>query len=605
MAESKEKPQKKQIFSIQGFDIKAFKQTEAYVQAIDAIYNEAVKEFAAVAAGVNFNPDKPFSFADYPQARSKAQGILKNLVSKTEAIIKKGSREQWLYANKKNDAFLAYIMNTSMVPAATLAKYQDKNLDALEAFQKRKISGMSLSKKVWNYSGQIKKQMELGIDIALGEGKSAAQLSRDLRQYLIDPDKLFRKVRDKHGNLHISKNAEAFHPGQGKYRSSYKNAMRLTRSEINMAYRVSDQLRWQQMDFIIGYEVKLSNNHTTLINGVPTPFKDICDELAGKYPKWFKWTAWHPQCRCHVIPILRNREESKEDRLNRLRAAWNDTEYKKFESKDMINDVPENFKQWIADNAENSENWSSQPYWVRDNFHNGVIAGGIKFATVKAAQKNTFAPLATSSIEADNMLRTKAGEVWSKASQQEREALYYYTLNEYSTINYSLYAQLQHKNQASIDISNMISRSKYDHDITLRRGCKPDDLSVFGLKQSDLVDLEALRAKAIGKKGVYENYVSTGAAEGKGMNRDIEYIINAQAGTEMIYTEPFSGNGFGAELKWDGKTKQETFSSEQEVLINQGYEYEIISIDKYTNSKGKEITRFYLKTLTRKNSKLR
>ena len=35
--------------------------------------------------------------------------------------------------------------------------------------------------------------------------------------------------------------------------------MRMARTEINSAYREADSIRWQQLDFIVGYEVKTSN----------------------------------------------------------------------------------------------------------------------------------------------------------------------------------------------------------------------------------------------------------------------------------------------------------------------------------------------------------
>lgn len=385
-----EKTPKKTGFSLLGFDAKHYRQTEGYVQAIDALYGSAVNEYSRLVSGMSISPDKVFSFDDYPATKQKAQQIVNQLASKMQAVIVKGSREQWLYACKKNDEFLNSILNTSKVPKKVLSKYQDRNLDALDAFQKRKINGLDLSQRIWNYSGQMKTQMELGIDIALGEGKSAQALSKELRQYLVDPDKLFRRVRDKHGNLVLSKAAKAFHPGQGKYRSSYKNAMRLTRSEINMAYRESDQLRWQQLDFVVGFEVKLSNNHT--LNGVP--FVDICDELVGKYPKNFKFKGWHPQCRCIATPILQDRDEFNDDELAELRAALKGTEYKKLESRNKVTDLPEGFKKWVENNAERSAGWKSQPYFIRDNYKGGTIAGGLKFGTqpMPAAARTTPTP---------------------------------------------------------------------------------------------------------------------------------------------------------------------------------------------------------------------
>lgn len=366
--------EKKQGFSLIGFDVNHYRQSEAYAAAIDQLYNQAVQEFALIAAQTKINPDKIFSFSDYPKTKAAAERIINDLAAKMKGVITKGSREQWLYACKKNDEFLSHILNTSKVPKATLQKWQDQNLDALNSFQNRKVAGMDLSKRIWNYAGQMKTQMELGIDIALGEGNSAKVLSKELRQYLVDPDKLFRRVRDKHGNLQLSKAAKAFHPGQGKYRSSYKNAMRLTRSEINMAYRTADQLRWEKLDFVVGYEIRLSNNHT--LNG--KPFVDICDKLAGKYPKTFQFKGWHPQCRCHMIPILKSDEELRQDRIGRLRQAIHGTEYKKLSSKNTVKDVPEAFKEWVADNLERSQGWKSQPYFIKDNFVGGNTGRWVK-----------------------------------------------------------------------------------------------------------------------------------------------------------------------------------------------------------------------------------
>ena len=180
---------------------------------------------------------------------------------------------------------------------------------------------MGLSQRVWKYTEEFKTALELGIDVAVGEGRSAQQLSRDLRQYLQQPDKLFRRVRDKGGNLRLSKAAKMYHPGQGVYRSAAKNAERLARTEVNMAYREAEYLRWQQLDFVVGFRVMLSNNHTTKDSkGKTVPLTDICDELAGDYPKTFKFLGWHPQCRCVVVPIMSDYDEFNKDRANRLKA---------------------------------------------------------------------------------------------------------------------------------------------------------------------------------------------------------------------------------------------------------------------------------------------
>lgn len=402
------KQPKKEGFSIKGFDAQAYKQTEAYVQAIDALYNQAIMEFAQLANQAKINQDKPFAFKDYPATQAKVQQIVNSLAAKMQAVITKGSREQWLYACKKNDEFIASILNTSKISKAKLDKMQDRNLEALKTFQGRKVNGMDLSQRVWKYTGQLKTTMELGIDVAIGKGTSAAQLSRELRKYLKEPDNLFRKVKDKHGNLVLSKAAKALHPGQGVYRSSYKNAMRLTRSEINLAYKEADQLRWQQLDFVVGYEIKLSNNHT--LNG--EPFVDICDKLAGRYPKSFRFKGWHPQCRCLVVPILQDREEFNDDELADLKSALNGKEYKKYASKNTVTDVPDSFKEWIHENAERSRNWASQPYFIKDNFKGGTIDGGLAFDTITIQRPTIKQPVSFKTPE-DVINRTnEVGKDW-------------------------------------------------------------------------------------------------------------------------------------------------------------------------------------------------
>lgn len=365
------KKAKKQGFSVEGFDTRHYRQTEEYVHAIDRLYDTAIHSFSRLAGSVKVDPDKPFDFASRPAFQRRAQEIVNELANSMSAVIQHGTEEQWLYACKKNDAFLAHIMDTSKIGKRQLNKMQDKNLDALAAFQERKVGGLDLSQRVWQYAGQTKGLMELGIDIAVGDGRSAEELSRDLREYLHEPDKLFRRVRDKHGNLVLSKRAAAYHPGQGVYRSSYKNAIRLARTEINMAYRDSDRYRWNNMDFIVGFRVHLSNNHT--LNG--EPFHDICDELAGDYPKDFVFKGWHPNCRCFVTPILQDPDEFNTDELNEMKAAFFGTEYKKFQSRNTPAGVPKGFKQWVKKHKEESLNWRKQPYWIRDNFKGGTLEG--------------------------------------------------------------------------------------------------------------------------------------------------------------------------------------------------------------------------------------
>lgn len=381
------------IIQLRGFDARHYANTERYARQIDRVYNTACDEYARLGASLDApEGEAVFSFDKYPRARKQAQGIMQRLAKKVESVITSGTQSEWLAATYKNDAFLGSILRTSKLTKEELEQYQGRNLEALNTFQRRKVEGMGLSERVWKQAEDMKAAIELGIDVAIGDGRDAQQLSRDLRSYLQEPKRLYRRVRDKGGVLRLSKAAKMYHPGQGVYRSSAKNAQRLARTEINMAYRKSEFLRWQKLDFVVGLRICLSNNHTIMNSkGEPVPLVDICDELWGDYPKTFKFVGWHPQCRCYVVPILSDYDEYNQDRANRLKAIVRGTAYKSLPSRRSVVDVPRKFREYIDSILERSKGWKSQPYYIRDNFVGGKIEGGLN-PVIPTKTMNTVQP---------------------------------------------------------------------------------------------------------------------------------------------------------------------------------------------------------------------
>lgn len=336
-----------------------------YSGRLTRIYDSYVEELTKLVAGLKIDPDKPFSFSDYPQTKERLNKTLSKIADEVKIYIDLATREEWEESNLKNDELVDYLFAKTGISREQIEQFYNRNLEALEAFQSRKEGGLGLSDRVWKITEQYKGEVELGIDVALGEGRSAAQLSRDVRQYLKDPDNLFRRVRNKRGQLVLSKRAAAFHPGQGVYRSSYKNAMRLARTEVNMAYREADAARWNELPFVVGFEIKLSHKH---------PEPDICNDLAGKYPKTFKFVGWHPHCFCYCTSILASDEE-----INKLQQTiLNGGDISRFRSKNEVTDVPGGFKEWVINNADRATGWKSTPYFIRDNFIDGDASKGLK-----------------------------------------------------------------------------------------------------------------------------------------------------------------------------------------------------------------------------------
>lgn len=338
----------------------------AYVRMIDEIFRQATQEAASIGAmvqNIGFDESDLFSFEKYPYTKARIDRLMSGLAGGVQTTIVNGINAEWTLANNKNSELARRVFgdNIGRLTQSQYRRYFSTNDAAREAFLARKEQGLNLSERVWNYANGFKSDMELGLDVGIRNGVSADEMSRELRQYLRHPDKLFRRVRDEHGDLVLSKRAQDFHPGQGVYRSSYMNARRLTATETNIAYRTADYERAQQLDFIVGIEVKLSNNHNC--KGVPAGmFYDICDELQGRYPKDFKFTGWHPFCRCHVETILKTEDELMAEN----RAILNGEEPSQ-ESVNRVADVPQNFKEWLEENKERAAKHYSMPYFIKDN----------------------------------------------------------------------------------------------------------------------------------------------------------------------------------------------------------------------------------------------
>ena len=344
----------------------------AYEREIDRLYRQVITQ--AVTIGVSlpdFRPDTLFSFDDYPVIRKRVEKLLQKLQDGLSSIILNGIKSEWTLANNKNSELARQVFgdNIGKLSQEQYRRYFSNNDSAREAFEGRKRDGLTLSDRVWRYTEQFKDEIELGLDVGIRNGLSADDMSRELRQYLKHPDKLFRRVRDEHGNLVLSKRAAAFHPGRGVYRSSYKNARRLAATETNIAYMTADYERWKKLDFVVGIRVVLSNNHT--LNG--QPFHDICDDLSapqgstntkgkGCYPKDFKFTGWHPLCRCQPVAILKTDEEIAEDTRRILGGEPLDDK-----SINRVDDVPGEFKKWLDDNEERAKRSYSVPYFIKDN----------------------------------------------------------------------------------------------------------------------------------------------------------------------------------------------------------------------------------------------
>lgn len=317
------------------------------------IYEQSIVEISFSAAGVSLK-DKPFSLSLYPVLNEKIESMVPKMHKKIYEQIVKSVRGAWELSNKRTDAIVDRRL-AGKGPRNNKARQilYDPNLDALNAFLERKQKGLNLSRRVWKSLSTYKKELEQALGIATSNGQAAVKIASEVKKYLNNPDKLFRRVRSEEGKLVLSKRAREFHPGQGVYRSSFKNALRLTATETNIAYRTADYERWQKLPFVIGIRVRLSDNH---------PRFDVCDSLAGLYPKDFRFKGWHPFCICYQVPEMMNDEQYSKIE-DQMLAGEPVTVPKNL----LIASPPKSFTTYLAENKERMDGWKNKPYWIRDN----------------------------------------------------------------------------------------------------------------------------------------------------------------------------------------------------------------------------------------------
>lgn len=325
------------------------------IKLIDRLYQDAINQIAPYAASQTL-PLGVFSLSKLPGLEKKIDQIISALNQNITAYVENGISGMWKLSVDKNNLIADFRLDKSLIPADRKVAFYDTNAPALQAYLNQTENGLKVSDRVFNATAQYKAELETGLGLGISKGESAAEIGRDLRQYLKDPDKLFRRVRDEEGNLQLSKSAAAFHPGQGVYRSSVKNIERLTATATNNAYRASDITRYQNTPFILGYEWRLSAQHQKC---------DLCDSMAGPYPVDFVFTGGHPFCICFIVPILMNNAQFSQ--YQKLVIAGNDTPESVGKIAQRVSDIPDSAKKWLSANADKINNLKSTPYFWANN----------------------------------------------------------------------------------------------------------------------------------------------------------------------------------------------------------------------------------------------
>lgn len=207
----------------------------------------------------------------------------------------------------------------------------------------------------------------------------------------------------------------------------------------------------------------------------------------------------------------------------------------------------------------------------------------------------------TDQRKVDSVMRARTGEVWSGATQAEREAIYEYTMS-YSKFNEPLrgieYGSNSYKGVGNTDLdaghrhngkrlnamTDIIDKCSYDHDMWLQRSTGTRGMDKFFQCSSRLLELgtqKELEQELLGKTVTEYGFMSMGSAKGKGFSGEILLNIYAPSGTKMMYAEPFSAySGSSNHLSWDGKEKQSHFGGEFETIMQQNTQFRVAKVER-------------------------
>lgn len=335
----------------------------AYNRRLGMLYSGYVKKLLALGYSEDvLESDALFNFDNFPVLKARLNEIFNDYFQNSMLCYKSGitSGVSLAYSHD-NDALGQF----SVLTDKALETARKTAAATFIANRLNAKNGLNLAQSVWNYCQQTKAEFEMAMSNVIADGlekgTSAEEVGRRIRQYLNNPDMMYRRYH----TVKVLKNGQKKdvvtwrrkriidgrvrfveepleHVGQGVYRSARKNALRVARTEINAAYHKARNGRWANEPFVIGQHIHISPHHD------PDEDADICDELEGYYPKDFDWDGWHPQCMCTSDPVMISGEERKQFYKRML----NGENMSGYVSPNSIKDVPDQYKRYIEANGD-------------------------------------------------------------------------------------------------------------------------------------------------------------------------------------------------------------------------------------------------------------
>jgi len=194
-------------------------------------------------------------------------------------------------ANQPEDQKLSFGLKYNLASRAVVGvalssiKYRDAMGKIVRKITRNSIAGTRPSDRIWDLTNNAERNIKRIVANGMGAGENPKVIASRLKRY-VDP-----KVRDA-SDLDIE-------TGPGVYRSPYRNAYRLAKTEMNRAYTKATVAFAKDKAWIKDGEIVLSPLHDEY---------DECDELAAGGPYTpeaaDQLIPAHPHCGCRYVPTI-------------------------------------------------------------------------------------------------------------------------------------------------------------------------------------------------------------------------------------------------------------------------------------------------------------
>lgn len=146
--------------------------------------------------------------------------------------------------------------------------------------------GLKLSERIWELTQRARQDLRRIVVTEIGKGSSPFVISKKVQKFL-SPQAIARA--DLGATI-----------APGIYKSPFRNAMRVARTESNRAYTAASAEFAKDKPWIKGIQITLSPRHSN---------SDICDRWAGKIvsaERFQDLVPFHPHCMCFATYVLKD-----------------------------------------------------------------------------------------------------------------------------------------------------------------------------------------------------------------------------------------------------------------------------------------------------------